>query len=50
MNELIERLERAEGPDRELDAAINLEVFTQMAMPDPPRYTASIDAALKDRQ
>lgn len=53
MSDLIERLEKATGPDRQLDAAIS-EALT--GIPEkiafehpnfvPPRYTASIDAAL----
>ncbi len=46
LSHLIERLEKATGPDRELDASINLEVFSQIALPDAPQYTSSIDAAM----
>ena len=45
MDELIERLQRATGPSRELDAAINLEVFSQVALPDALNYTGSLDSA-----
>lgn len=59
MTDLIARLEAAEGPDRELDAEIenllaggsdrDLEYIVSNGVEDttaPPRYTASIDAAL----
>ena len=46
LKELIDLLERCAGPDRELDASINLEVFSQIALPDAPQYTSSIDAAM----
>lgn len=59
MHELIERLEKATGPDRELDAAIALAIGLptlngriggvsyrdELCEPAPP-YTASIGAAL----
>ena len=46
LSHLIDLLERCAGPDRELDASINLEVFSQIALPDAPQYTSSIDAAM----
>lgn len=49
MTDLITRLERAEGPDRELDAMIQHRITSGMgcgAAQDAPRYTASLDAAL----
>lgn len=48
MNDLITRLERAEGPDRELDWAIHIRdgLLGVGMYGDHPRYTASIDAAL----
>jgi len=42
--DLIARLERAEGPDCELDCAIYAFVF--VAQDNPPPYTGSVDAAL----
>jgi hypothetical protein len=49
--ELIKRLERATGPDRELDRLLGREFGSAMRGPDSnewiyPAYTASIDAAL----
>ena len=44
--ELIEKLERAEGPSRELDWAISDVLFGQRLDASIPPYTASIDAAL----
>ena len=54
MKDLIERLEKALGPDRELDEAIVIEVPVTNGFLQPDRhggfevlhYTASIDAAL----
>lgn len=48
MNDLITRLERAEGPDRELDWAIHIRdgLLGVGMYGDHPRYTASIYAAL----
>jgi hypothetical protein len=52
VKDLIERLEKAAGPDRQLDNAIEEAVdFPKPANPDdlpgyPPYFTASIDAAL----
>lgn len=58
MNDLIERLEKATGPDREIDLAIYRAEFPHPAVGLPkrnqdeydrargPRYTSSIDAAL----
>lgn len=57
MKDLIERLEKAMGPDRELDGAIFCACVPRMAecwphwskqerLNMPPRYTSSIDAAL----
>jgi hypothetical protein len=46
MSELIERLTNATEGSRELDAEINLAVFSQLTFPEPPHYTTSIDAAL----
>lgn len=49
MNDLITRLESADGPDRELDAMIQHRITSGVgcgAAQDAPRYTASIDAAL----
>lgn len=50
---LAERAEKAEGPDRELDATIHGELGDEQRRrsiasigPYGPRYTASIDAAL----
>lgn len=42
---LIERLEAASGPDRELDDAILLLVFNDAAI-NPPAFTASLDLAM----
>ena len=48
--ELLARLESADGPDRELDAMIQHRITSGVgcgaAQDAPPRYTASIDAAL----
>lgn len=50
MNDLIERLENATGPDMRLDAAISqtlgLSSETEQGLPCTPMYTTSIDAAL----
>jgi hypothetical protein len=52
VKDLIERLEKAAGPDRQLDNAIEEAVdFPKPTNPDdlpgyPPYFTASIDAAL----
>lgn len=46
MESLLRRLQEATGPDRALDAEINLAVFSQVALPEPPAYTASLDAAM----
>ena len=59
IDELIERVERGEGADRELDGAIydflsrglpvRVEHLVSLTRPDPnwlPRYTASLDAVL----
>lgn len=45
---LIERLEKASGPDPLLDKDIHLEVFTTITLPDCPAYTGSSDAALPE--
>jgi hypothetical protein len=45
MNELIERLEKATGPDRDLDYDIANHISLD-ADTDAPPYTGSIDAAL----
>jgi hypothetical protein len=45
MDELIKRLETAPGPDAALDAAIEALVNGGTSL-SPPRYTASLDAAL----
>lgn len=54
--EIIERLEKATGPNREMDAAIAAAVHIKMLtyqpgewLTDPP-YTASLDAALTDEK
>lgn len=50
MRELIERLEKATGPDRELDEAIhaatNKPLRAGLRWGNIPNYTASIDAAV----
>lgn len=47
LQELIARLEKATGPDRELDEAIRFELQTQNTSQwNGPFYTSSIDAAL----
>jgi hypothetical protein len=46
LTELIERLEKATGPDRELDAAIRDALYSPSARVGWPPYTASLDAAL----
>lgn len=48
MTDLINRLERADGPDRELDWAIHIRngLLGVGMYGDHPHYTASIDAAL----
>lgn len=49
MKELIERLEKAEGPDRNLDAMIHWQIKNGVgvgAAQDAPHYTASLDAAM----
>ena len=50
MRDLIERLERADGPSRELDYAILREIDPRAQRSGPvysdPRYTGSIDAAM----
>jgi hypothetical protein len=47
MQDLIERLEKATGPDREIDHEIDALVGEAEDFPaNEPRYTASIDAAL----
>jgi hypothetical protein len=42
---LAERVERAAGADRELDAEIALAVRARCVSYDPPHYTRSLDAA-----
>lgn len=47
LSQLIERLEGAAGPSRELDRAIYDAVeWLQRPEDEPPAYTASVDAAL----
>lgn len=46
MQELIERLEKATGPSRELDLAIDHATGERGTGYEPPNYTASIDTAL----
>lgn len=53
LNELLERVSSATGPDRELDRDICIELAIDMATDDgavgwksPPHFTASTDAAL----
>lgn len=46
MNDLIERLEKATGPDRDLDRLIQLVDLGEPAHGPVPEFTASIDAAL----
>lgn len=50
MDEIIRRLEQASGPDRELDYRISVSdpepPRVEHSPVYPPRYTASIDAAL----
>ena len=49
MKELIERLEKATGPDRELDEAVERAIFDEgkeWRSAHLPYFTASLDAAL----
>lgn len=45
--ELVERCEKATGPDREIDTTIFFDVLAQYGRGNPkvPRFTASLDAA-----
>lgn len=46
LTSLIERLEKAEGPSRDLDAAIFDAIPPTTDAPYPPEFTSSIDAAV----
>jgi hypothetical protein len=46
LNELAERVERASGPDRELDCAVFLAVWPGGRALSRPPFTASLDAAM----